>query len=130
MNQRITTKSGDAIVKIQWDNINKETGYGEKCTDFSSEPFITENSEFKFVEFCMIGAISGEQEQKFFCLQVEKATIGNLVYGEVGVIITLTDGTKVECTKFGEVTILNSLKPYLLLILKIQILTLKLMVLP
>lgn len=105
MNPPSTSNSGDALVKIQWNNINEETGYGEKCTDFSSTPFITENSEFKFVEFCMIGAISEEQEQKFFCLIVEPAAIGNLVNGEVGVIINLTDGTKVECTNFGEVTI-------------------------
>lgn len=105
MNPQLTSNLSDALVKIQWDNIDEETGYGEKCTDFSNAPFITENSEYKFVEFCMIVAISEEQEQKFFCLIVEPAAIGNLVNGEVGVIITLTDGTKVECTHFGEVTI-------------------------
>lgn len=105
MNPLSTSNSRDELVKIQWDNINEETGFGEKCTDFSNAPFITENSGFKFIKFCMIGAISEAQEQKFFCLIVEPEAVGNLVNGEVGVIINLADGTKVECTNFGEVTI-------------------------
>jgi len=103
MTTLITSTSDDAHVRLLHDETNEETGERVKQTEVYNYMFVTEDEEFAILEFCMLSSRPrGQHEQKFFCIMVERTAVGSLEYGEIGVVIMLTNGTKIECTQFNE----------------------------
>jgi hypothetical protein len=102
MNTELEFASNGSKVKVSFDNINEETGVREINTENSITSFITKDGEFAIEDFFIVKSINKDQEQKLFLLSVHITAVGKINYGDAAVIVTLADGTVIECTCFSD----------------------------